>query len=662
MLTFVRAPQADEPGPDHGENRGEIRGGSHGHDLTQPPADCYTRRMSEIAALLGRVVAGKFAIEEHVGGGAMGEVFRARHVVLDTAIALKIMRPDIAKDPMFKQRFYREAKAASRLDHVNSVRVIDFGVEPDGLVYLAMEFLHGRDLLSVLREEWPLPDTRIVDILVQTLAAVAVAHDLGIVHRDLKPENIMVSIGHEEDGVKPYHVKVCDFGIAKINDPRGFQSESGKALTSSGTLIGTPEYMSPEQARGDPLDARSDLYSIGIVLYQLLVGRVPFSAENALGVVLKQVTDEPVPPTQVRPGVNPRLEAICLRALKKSRDERYQSAKDMRRDLRGVFGYRPLSQGDDSGAHLPAVAPGAVDATSAATIVYAEGHAPTEPGPMGDFAPKGTSDGTEVTLPIPVAHRYLGAIVGVAALALLLGAGAVVMATRNGEARATNDAASASSASAANGASNASPPDAPGSTAATSFVAASAADPIGAAGGAPSARALAAATTVAAKQAAAGAVAVNAPRASAAVSSPPAAMSSAAAAAAPPVTAPPVAAPPAPDPHYNPAGAHVALAGLQRERVSESAIQSKMAGLLPKLSGCYQSALMMAGAPVPGSAEIHMSIDDKGNVTAIVNAPKHPQFARCAQDLLSNQKVPVSALEGGSTMGATATQWLTLHP
>ncbi len=208
--------------------------------------------MSEIAALLGRVVAGKFAIEEHVGGGAMGEVFRARHVVLDTAIALKIMRPDIAKDPMFKQRFYREAKAASRLDHANSVRVIDFGVEPDGLVYLAMEFLHGRDLLSVLREEWPLPDARIVDILVQTLAAVAVAHDLGIVHRDLKPENIMVSIGHEEDGVKPYHVKVCDFGIAKINDPRGFQSESGKALTSSGTLIGTPEYMSPEQARGDP--------------------------------------------------------------------------------------------------------------------------------------------------------------------------------------------------------------------------------------------------------------------------------------------------------------------------------------------------------------------------------------------------------------------------
>jgi hypothetical protein len=367
--------------------------------------------------------------------------------------------------------------------------------------------------------------------------------------------------------------------------------------------------------------------------------------------------------------VNPRLEAICLRALKKSRDERYQSAKDMRRDLRGVFGYRPLSQGDDSGAHLPAVAPnaapGAVDATSAATIVYAEGNAPTEPGPSGDFAPKGTSDGTEVTLPIPVAHRYLGAIVAVAALALLLGVFAVVMATRKSdardarEARATSDGASISSAGAANGAS---PVETPASTATTPVVAVSPADPIGAAGGAASARSLAPATTVAAKQAAAGAGGVNAPRASAAASSPPAAASSAVAAVA--VVAPPVAAaaPPAADPHYNPAGAYVALGGLQRERVSESAIQSKMAALLPKLSGCYQSALMMAGAPVPGSAEIHMSIDDKGKLTAIVNAPKHPQFARCAQDLLSNQSVPVSSLEGGSTMGATATQWLTLHP
>ena len=175
--------------------------------------------------------------------------------------------------------------------------------------------------------------------------------------------------------------------------------------------------MSPEQSRGDPLDARSDLYSVGIVLYQLLVGRVPFTAENTLGVVLKQVTDEPVPPSQVRPGVNPRLEAICLRALKKSRDERYQTAKEMRRDLRGVLGYRPNAGSDESGARLPAVAPNSADASSAITLVQAaDAEAVTEvdrskratedaaaaEGRKGDvdFAPKETSDGTELTLPI----------------------------------------------------------------------------------------------------------------------------------------------------------------------------------------------------------------------------------------------------------------------
>ena len=645
--------------------------------------------MSEIAALLGRVVAGKYAIEEHIGGGAMGEVFRARHVVLDTAIALKIMRPDIANDSMFKQRFYREAKAASRLDHANSVRVLDFGVESDGLVYLAMEYLHGRNLLSVLRDEWPLPDERIVDLLVQTLAAVALAHDLGIVHRDLKPENIMVSIGHEEDGVKPYHVKVCDFGIAKLNDPRGFQTDGGKPLTSSGTLIGTPEYMSPEQARGDPLDARSDLYSIGIVLYQLLVGRVPFSAENALGVVLKQVTDEPVPPTEVRPHVNPRLEAICLRALKKSRDERYQSAKEMRRDLRGVFGYRPQSQTDESGTHLPAAAaasagtppgtPRGADTSNVATLVLSEEHAATEPGGMRfsgpisggagvDFSSKQTSDGTEVTLPMPVASRYLGAIVAVAGIALLLGAGAVVLMTR-GEASKTaatepSSSAPVAGASAAAGAAGVGASSSAGDERVGASAPSAAPSPKGTTGVASPP------TTVVASKQATAAVASSPAIAGHPASAKPssggnvASVTGAAPAAPASVVAstPAAATPPAVDPAYNPAGAYVVLGAMQRERVSERVMHDKMTAILPKLSGCYQSALMMAGAPVPGSAEIHMSIDDKGNVTTIVNAPKHPQFARCAQDLLANQKVPLSALEDGSTGGATATQWLTLHP
>jgi serine/threonine-protein kinase len=632
--------------------------------------------MGEFANLLGRVVAGKFAIEEHVGGGAMGEVFRGRHVVLDTVVALKVMRPDIAKDAMFKERFYREAKLASRLDHPNSVRVIDFGVEPDGLVYLAMEFLHGRHLLSVLREEWPLPDERVVDILAQTLAAVAVAHDLGIVHRDLKPENIMVSVGHEEDGVRPYHVKVCDFGIAKLNDPRGFQTDSGKALTSSGTLIGTPEYMSPEQARGDTLDARSDLYSVGIMLYQLLVGRVPFSAENALGVVLKQVTDEPVPPSQLRPGVNARLEAICLRALKKPREERYQSAKAMRRDLRGVFGYRPQSLTEES-ANLPAVNPSSADLSSAPTVVHTDVPAGASSGaalsaaspiaahaavsakqlardPDGpDFGPKQTSDGTELTVPV-TSPRYLGAIVGVAALALLVGGGAVAFFGRSSGASPGTPLAGASAPSGASlvpsaelalgGAvplvGTALPPLAVGAP--------SGAARRGLAGARPSAAAPVASTRGASPLAPQGAasVAANPPITPGVAASAGGGAAGAASAGAPP---------------YDPAGAYVAFGAIAHERVREDVIRRKMSDLAPRLSGCYRDALMMAGAPVPGSAEIHMSIDDAGNMTAIVSAPKHPSFARCAQQVLAGQKVPVSALESGEG-GANATQWLTLRP
>jgi len=626
--------------------------------------------MSEIGALLGRVVAGKFTIEEHVGGGAMGEVFRARHIVLDTVIALKIMRADIAKDGMFKERFYREAKAASRLDHPNSVRVLDFGVESDGLVYIAMEYLHGRDLLAVLRDEWPFSDERIVDLLVQTLAAVSVAHELGIVHRDLKPENIMVSIGADDDGARPYHVKVCDFGIAKLNDPRGFQTDSGKALTSSGTLIGTPEYMSPEQSRGDPLDARSDLYSVGIILYQLLVGRVPFTAENMLGVVLKQVTDEPVPPSQVRPGVNPRLEAICLRALKKNRDERYQTAKEMRRDLRGVLGYRPNVSSEESGARLPAVAPNGPDASSAVTLVQAadaeavtevdRGKRVTEDASNGranvagnvDFTPKQTSDGTEVTLPIHAGQRHLGAILAVGLVALVIGAGAVVLFAKPTTARSTAVPAIAAAGASASQAATVTgvPPVAE------------------AASGADAPPAIVASGGVASKHLASPTPKLGVPVVSGAATGAPNApkVSAAASAVAGTSTSAPTSAPAAPsavvaDPSYNPAGAYVVLGMLQRERVREDVVQGKMSAVLPKLSGCYRSALMMAGAPVPGSAEIHMSIDDKGNVTTFVNAPKHPQFARCAQGEFAGMKIPVTAIDPGSS-GATVTQWLTLHP
>jgi serine/threonine protein kinase len=293
------------------------------------------------ANLLGRTIAGKYQIDAFLGGGAMGAVYRARQRALEKVIAIKVMHQEHAKDGMFAARFQREAKAASRLDHPNAMRVFDFGEEPDGLLYIAMEFLDGRDLFRVIVEDWPLSPARIVGLLGQALAALAVAHDMGVVHRDLKPENIMVLRGTDDEGRVADLVKVCDFGIAKISGARDESDEKsahGTAkLTAQGLVIGTPEYMSPEQGRGEVLDARSDLYSMAVILYQLITGRVPFDAETALGIVLKHVTDEPPLPEQVNPAVDRALAALCMRGLKKKREERFQTARDMRAALRATI-------------------------------------------------------------------------------------------------------------------------------------------------------------------------------------------------------------------------------------------------------------------------------------------------------------------------------------
>src|SRR5579859_7284312 len=289
-------------------------------------------------SVIGRTIAGKFLIESYIGGGAMGAVYRARQTALDKDVAVKLLHGEHAGDATFAARFHREAKAASRLDHPNSLRVIDFGEEPDGLLYIAMEYLDGRDLFHVIKEDWPISAARAADVLSQALAAVAVAHEMGIVHRDLKPENIMVLPGTTDDGHPRDLVKVCDFGIAKFTDAREARASGGAKLTTQGIVVGTPEYMSPEQGKGEALDARSDIYAMGVILYQLLTGRVPFDAETALGVVLKHVTEDPVPPRQVNPAADAKLEAICLRAMQKKREDRYPSARVMRQEVRAVLG------------------------------------------------------------------------------------------------------------------------------------------------------------------------------------------------------------------------------------------------------------------------------------------------------------------------------------
>jgi serine/threonine-protein kinase len=273
--------------------------------------------------LLGQVLPGGYRVTHLVGVGGMGRVYCADQVALGRTVAVKVVHPHLADDAQAGGRFLNEARAASRLSHPNSVAIFDFGRTDDGHPYIVMEFLRGRDLGRVARTEGPLPLRRVVEILRQTLAALGEAHALGIVHRDLKPDNIVLE--PLRSGLD--FVKVVDFGLAK--EIHGTPPSLPGVVTQPGLVCGTPEYMSPEQGHGDDLDGRSDLYSVGVVLFELLAGQQPFTAENSTKTLLLHLTEPPPDPRDVAPdrAIPAVFAELALRSLAKSRDDRFQSAR-----------------------------------------------------------------------------------------------------------------------------------------------------------------------------------------------------------------------------------------------------------------------------------------------------------------------------------------------
>ena len=280
---------------------------------------------------LGRsILGGQFVIQTKIGSGGMGAVYKAHQPAMNRFVAVKILHPKLANRKDLVSRFRREARAMSHLEHPNTVRVLLYGELEDGSLYIVMEYLEGKNLNQTVRREGPLPLERAVPILIQCCGALAEAHIAGIVHRDLKPENIFLTTN---GGLIDYP-KVLDFGLAKVTE-RELRPGS-IMLTQEGMVFGTPEFMSPEQAQGKVLDARSDIYSLAVILYEALTGKLPFEAKTPMEYIQLHVTKPPIPIDERVPGKTfpPGLWPVLSKALAKKPDDRYANAADFAQDLR----------------------------------------------------------------------------------------------------------------------------------------------------------------------------------------------------------------------------------------------------------------------------------------------------------------------------------------
>jgi eukaryotic-like serine/threonine-protein kinase len=276
-------------------------------------------------ATIPQVLLDRYEVGPLLGAGGMAEVYEGRDRLLARRVAIKVLQAQYARDQGFLLRFKREAQAAASLSHPNVVAVYDTGSE-DGTNFIVMEYVDGRTLKDIIRQEGPLYPARAAEICADVCSALAAAHARGLIHRDIKPGNVMLT----PDG----KVKVMDFGIARAT--------TSETITQTAAVIGTAQYISPEQAQGQPVDPRSDLYSLGCCLYEMLTGTVPFTGATAVAIAYKHVREDPTPPRMLNPDVPPPLEAICLKAMAKLPDNRYQTAAEFRADLERFRNGQPV--------------------------------------------------------------------------------------------------------------------------------------------------------------------------------------------------------------------------------------------------------------------------------------------------------------------------------
>src|SRR3954447_15706831 len=293
----------------------------------QPVSDAH---ITETDPLLGRTLNDRYRIVEQIGSGGMGRVYKAMQAPLDRMVALKVLGAGHDRDPNFYKRFFLEASVTAKLTHPNTITLYDYGRTDDGVLFIAMEYLAGRTLSQTMQADGPLAQERVIHVAQQICRSLREAHGLGIIHRDLKPANVMLLRQHDDHDF----VKVLDFGLVKF-----FFGESPEVdITNAGTFMGSPHYIAPEQARNQSPDQRCDIYSLGVLLYHMLTGRVPFTASAPVDIILKHLHDDPVPPSEIRDdgSISAELERIVLRCLAKAREDRFQSMDELLAQLKSV--------------------------------------------------------------------------------------------------------------------------------------------------------------------------------------------------------------------------------------------------------------------------------------------------------------------------------------